>query len=63
MIIFKTILWLTILLLILLDIALTCVISYFLSNRKIIINLEVTKDESEKYFNLAKDIIRKEGTD
>ena len=63
MMIFKTILWLTILLLVLLDIALICVICYFLSNRKLVINLEVTEDESEKYFRIAKEIIRKEGTD
>lgn len=63
MMIFKTILWLTILLLVLLDIALICVICYFLGNRKLVINLEVTEDESEKYFNIAKEIIRKEGTD
>lgn len=63
MMIFKTILWLTILLLVLLDIALICTICYFLENRKLVINLEVTEDESEKYFKIAKEIIRKEGTD
>lgn len=63
MMIFKTILWLTILLLVLLDIALICTICYFLGNRKLVINLEVTEDESEKYFNIAKEIIRKEGTE
>lgn len=63
MMIFKSILWLSIIVLVLLNIALIFTIHYFLTNRKITINLEVMKDESEKYFEIAKEIIRKEGTD
>lgn len=63
MIIIKLILWLSIIVLVLLNIALLFIIYYFYSNRKIVINIDTNyvSEEEKYYIRKAKEIIRKEG--
>lgn len=63
MIILKLILWLSVIVLVLLNIALLFIIYYFYSNRKIVINIDTNyvSEEEKYYIRKAKEIIRKEG--
>lgn len=63
MIILKLIIWLTIIVLVLLNVALIFIIYYFYSNRKIVINIDTNfvSEEEKYYIRKAKEIIRKEG--
>lgn len=63
MIILKLIIWLTVIVLVLLNIALLFIIYYFYSNRKIVINIDTNyvSEEEKYYIRKAKEIIRKEG--
>ena len=63
MIILKTILWLSVIVLVLLNVALIFIIYYFYSNRKIVINIDSNfiSEEEKYYIRKAKEIIRKEG--
>lgn len=63
MIILKLIIWLTVIVLVLLNVALIFIIYYFYSNRKIVINIDTNfvSEEEKYYIRKAKEIIRKEG--
>lgn len=63
MIILKLIIWLSIIVLVLLNVALIFIIYYFYSNRKIVINIDTNyvSEEEKYYIRKAKEIIRKEG--
>lgn len=60
MIIFKMIFYLSVILLILLDIALSLIIWYFANYKQTTFIIE---NDSDDYFEKAKKIIKKEGTD
>lgn len=63
MIILKLIIWLSVIVLVLLNVALIFIIYYFYSNRKIVINIDTNfvSEEEKYYIRKAKEIIRKEG--
>ena len=63
MIILKLIIWLSVIVLVLLNVALIFIIYYFYSNRKIVINIDSNfiSEEEKYYIRKAKEIIRKEG--
>ena len=63
MIILKLIIWLSVVVLVLLNVALIFIIYYFYSNRKIVINIDTNyvSEEEKYYIRKAKEIIRKEG--
>lgn len=63
MIILKLIIWLTVIVLVLLNVALIFIIYYFYSNRHIVINIDTNyvSEEEKYYIRKAKEIIRKEG--
>lgn len=62
MILLKTIFYLFLILLVALDVVLILLIYYLISYRTYFLAITL-EDESEEYFEKAKKIIRKEGTD
>ena len=63
MILLKTIFYLFLILLVALDVVLILLIYHLISYRTYFLAITLEDDESEEYFEKAKKIIRKEGTE